>query len=402
MTHKRTALLCVGILLATSQVLSVRNENSRSNANGVDAAASKVKNSSTCNVALLAEDYPQEEMHMLEDNQCKCYHDDPYAWHDVTSAEDCLGTEKRKLVCRWDDGCKSVSEECDALDWASDPQGCHNFEPLGCISDDPRPLALGGNNTSEVHLLSNDENEICYFNSAIVNLFAGANDLVPHLQSNAGGECFRSIRRSLTHIVRAMRNEPTVREEAYLRKMTKCIRANCAEEDNDDNKMLYLARKDNPSGEALGVLTGIFLPAMGLTWHIHSLEYADCDTAPGLISCLHMLRAHQHVAGEDLQIFVFNQRKGATFSKDFQLFEAGGQLHMQGVNYTMWSGTAATRGHVKSWTVHPQVAPRLTVYDDQPPVGIREFPDVEAGFADLGRWGEDLRIQMIVFKQVRA
>lgn len=418
MARKWTALLCVKILLAVAdrpaKVLAVRVENSLSDATEASDPAAN------CNVALLTEDYGAQEVQMLHDNHCKCYHDDPYAWHAVTSAEACLGTEKRRLACRWDNGaCDSLpqaeveelQEECEALDWAPDPEGCHNFGPLGCISDDPRPLALGGNNVSAVHLLTNDKDEVCYWNSAIVALFAGSNGLVPHLQGNAGGECFRSIRRSLAHIVRAMRNQPMVHEEGYVRKLMKCVRANCAEEDNADRLMLYLARKEDPSGEPLGVLKGIFLPAMNLTWKVHDLEYADCDEAPGIISCLHLLgEQHEHLTyqpqhaagGEDLQIFVFNQRKNAKFKKDFQLFEAGGQLTVQGVNYSMWSGTAKTSLHVMAWTIQPQAAPRLTVYDDQPPVGIQEFPDVEAGFANLGRNGHLHRIQMIIFKKVQA
>lgn len=361
---------------------------------------------------------------------------------DIDNPEDCLRTGPRKTYCKFDPTankciaktkkelddlpCPGIAEYaemkanagrvqaiysdlgrvCSALaeDGCAAHGGCKVVPPLGCVVEEPRPRALGEDGTADLHLLTNADNSICFFNTALITLFGGSNDLLPALEANLDfnlssprGECLLFTRTALIGIVRAMRNEIVLHESKYVLPMMSGVKAHCCNffDDSEMNKVTSHLGSDDFS-----VLRYLLLPSLGVTWANVVMKYSDCAVAASLVACARP-RVEAAALKEAPELLILNfevTTNSGSLPADFNFYSED-SLEVDGATYDMWAGTAATEGHNMAWTVHRvRDESRFTLYNDVGTPGIKEDADINKGFQ--GVRSMSAQIKLVIFRRV--
>jgi len=264
--------------------------------------------------------------------------------------------------------------------------GCTKVEPIGCVIEDlmkgPSPEAF----------LSNEQNQICYFNSALIALFAGSNALVPRLTTDPASAdlhtpenaCKLAVREELIPIVRAMRCSNSLDKDKYVQPMMARVKSACWEYLGDSLEAVSSLQ----GSTAKAVMMMLLLPSLGVKWDQVDFGYSfkfgeDCN-GTGVVACANdlLLAGKEKNPTQELLIFDFNLYRKAPFPEGFRFYDAPELVAKGGDSYVLMSGTAARlypSPHNVAFTVHHgSGAPVLTFYDDS--YGIFEYADIESGF----------------------
>jgi len=294
---------------------------------------------------------------------------------------------------------------------------------IGCVVEDTRKPA-----SRNVPFLSNENDQICYFNSALISLFAGHNALVPWLNNpwqdknaasssygsvDTGAVCYVAVRYELAKIVKAMRNTNHLDKDKYVMPMFASVHLACWEFLGDALEAVVSLE----GSTAKAVMMILLLPSLGVRWDLVDLRHKDCVETRGMTECvLNMLEAaaaeKARVAGEveaagseantvvkekgrsfigpvmnarHLVMVDFNIFLTTIFPDGFRLYDAPKLVLPSGAKYLLMSGTAARfipTAHNVAFTVnYDSGTPILTLYDDSTSVGgVFVYDDIEAGF----------------------
>jgi hypothetical protein len=263
---------------------------------------------------------------------------------------------------------------------------CTKVEPIGCVIEDLRK------GPSPEAFLSNEQNQICYFNSALIALFAGSNALVPRLTTDPQtyslhtpeNTCKLAVREELITIVRAMRNSNSLDKDKYAQPMMARVKSACWEYLGDSLEAVSSLQ----GSTAKAVMMMLLLPSLGVKWDQVDFGYSfkfgeDCN-GTGVVACANdlLLAGKEKNPTQELLIFDFNLYRKAPFPEGFRFYDAPELVAKSGDSYVLMSGTAARlypSPHNVAFTVHHgSGAPVLTFYDDS--YGVFEYADIESGF----------------------
>eukprot|EP00929_Paragymnodinium_shiwhaense_P094868 TRINITY_DN556_c0_g1_i2.p1 TRINITY_DN556_c0_g1~~TRINITY_DN556_c0_g1_i2.p1 ORF type:complete len:754 (-),score=211.46 TRINITY_DN556_c0_g1_i2:129-2390(-) len=299
-----------------------------------------------------------------------------------------------------------IGSQCAIKDQGQCNGRCMWLDPLGCIVKDPRARAAG---KKKKQLLTNDIDSICYFNTALTALFAGSNALVPKLAAPlapgldpAQAECYGFVKKSLTFIVKAMRNEAQLNEDKYTLPFIAGLRYHCM--DTLSFESIQQIFNDGGSAAMTHILSYL-LPALDVKFEeVSPLMFEGCDKSGSLMGCISQNIQNMN-SGDDagqpqpeLLALVF-----ADESPKFRAgFLDGGEaptIMYKGKPYEMWSGSGRSSRHNVAWTYHPparNAAPIFTYYNDLLSNGPQEYPDINAGYKEMVHGG--FPIKFLLFR----